>query len=190
MQEVHFCSERKYSSIRPYLTFRHQLPPPQSLRERSYHSVALHVARRANGFVVLHHVRLPSKDAVTVETAEVLQMPVVALGLRVLVTEDQLRTRVRVRREVKVWPSGSEDESRSHLIAACTSRLLAVPVVASAVQLAFLPEVDHVHQQLFAGAAHEAGRVPQLVVTGPLGVDSRLAQTHRLHAVLARLEKQ
>lgn len=62
--------------------------------------------------------------------------------------------------------------------------------MASAVQLAFLPEVDHVHQQLLAGTAHEAGRVPQLVVTGPLGVDSRLAQTHRLPAVLARLEKQ
>lgn len=85
---------------------------------------------------------------------------------------------------------GKEDESPSRLITACTPRLLAVSVVASAVQLAFLPEVDHVHQQLFAGAAHEAGWVPQLVVTGPLGVDSRLAQTHRLPAVLARLERQ
>lgn len=77
-----------------------------------------------------------------------------------------------------------------HLIAACTSRLLAVSIVASAVELAFLPEVDHVHQQLFAGTAHEAGWVPQLVITGPLSVDSRLAQTHWLPAVLARLKKQ
>lgn len=61
--------------------------------------------------------------------------------------------------------------------------------MASAVQLAFLPEVDHVHQQLFAGTAHEAGRVPQLVITGPLGVDRRLTQAHRLPTVLARLEK-
>lgn len=78
----------------------------------------------------------------------------------------------------------------SHLIAACTSWLLAVSIVASAVQLAFLPEVDHVHQQLFAGTAHEAGWVPQLVITGPLSVDSRLAQTHWLLTVLARLKKQ
>lgn len=59
----------------------------------------------------------------------------------------------------------------------------------STVQLAFLVEVDHVHQQLFAGAAHEAGRVPQLVVAGPLSVHGRLAQTHRLLAVVARLEE-
>lgn len=85
---------------------------------------------------------------------------------------------------------GNKGGSRSRLITARTARLLAVPVVASAVQLAFLPEVDHVHQQLLAGTAHEAGRVPQPVVTGPLGVDGRLAQTHRLPAVLARLEKQ
>lgn len=84
----------------------------------------------------------------------------------------------------------NKDWSRSRLVTARTPRLLAVPVVASAVQLALLPEVDHVHQQLFAGAAHEAGGVPQLVVTGPLGVDGRLAQAHRLPAVLARLERQ
>lgn len=91
-----------------YFTFRHQLPappPPPKPEGASYHSVALHVARRAHGLVVLHHVRLPSEDAVTVETAEVLQVPVVALGLRVLVAEDQLRTHVRVRMEVSVWHS-------------------------------------------------------------------------------------
>lgn len=59
--------------------------------------------------------------------------------------------------------------------------------MAAAVHLALLPEVDHVHQQLLAGAAHEAGRVPQLVVAGPLGVDGRLATGHRLLAVVARL---
>lgn len=77
----------------------------------------------------------------------------------------------------------------SHLIAAGAPRLLAVPVVASTVQLAFLPEVDHVHQQLFAGTAHEAGWVPQIVVAGPLSVDGRLAPAHWLPAVLARLKK-
>lgn len=80
--------------------------------------------------------------------------------------------------------------NRSHLITAGAPRLLAVSVVASTVQLAFLPEVDHVHQQLFAGTAHEAGRVPQLVITSPLSVDSRLAPAHWLPAVLARLKKQ
>ena len=72
-----------------------------------------------------------------------------------------------------------------YLVAPPAARLLAVPVVAPAVQLALLPEIDHVHQQFLTGAAHEACRVPQLVVAGPLGVDGRLAQTHRLLAVVA-----
>lgn len=124
-------------------------------------SVVLHVARFADGLVVLHDVRLSSQDAVTVEAAEVLQVPVLSLSLSVLVTEDQL-------------------------IAACTSWLLAVSVMASTVQLPFLPEVDHVHQQLIAGTAHETRWVPQLVVAGALGVDGRFTATHRLLAVTAR----
>ncbi len=62
--------------------------------------------------------------------------------------------------------------------------------MASAVQLPFLPEVDHVHQQLGAGAAHEAGRMPQLVVAGSLGVDGGFAKTHRLLAVMTRLRRE
>lgn len=161
------------------------------MSQRSYHGIALHVARRADRSVVLHDVRLPGEDAITVETAEVLKMPVVALSLSVLVTEDQLRTHKCTRAfrgGFRVLPKMIPNSS--HLIAARASRLLAVAIVTSAVQLAFLPEVDHVHQQLFAGTAHEAGRVPQLVITGPLSVDGRLAQTHRLAAVLARLKKQ
>lgn len=61
------------------------------MSEYSYHSIALHVAWRANRFVILHDIRLPGKDAIAVETTEVLQMPVVALSLSVLVTEDQLQ---------------------------------------------------------------------------------------------------
>lgn len=60
----------------------------------------------------------------------------------------------------------------------------------STVQLSFLPEVDHVHQQFVTGAAHETRRVPQFVVAGPLGVDGRRAQTHGALAVVARLEKK
>lgn len=74
-----------------------------------------------------------------------------------------------------------------HLVTATTAWLLAVAIVAAAVHLALLPEVDHVNQQLLAGAAHEAGRVPQLVVAGPLGVDGRLTASHRLLAMVARL---
>lgn len=58
----------------------------------SHHSVALHVARLADRLVLLHDVRLSGKDAVTFKTAEVLQMPVLALSLSVLITEDQLWT--------------------------------------------------------------------------------------------------
>lgn len=62
-----------------------------SEKERvSHHSVVLHVAGFANRLLVLHDIRLPSEDAVTVEAAEVLQMPVLALGLRVLIAKDQL----------------------------------------------------------------------------------------------------
>lgn len=62
------------------------------MSEYSYHSIALHVAWCANRFVILHDVRLPGKDAITVETTEMLKMPVVALSLSVLITEDQLQT--------------------------------------------------------------------------------------------------
>lgn len=58
----------------------------------SHHSVGLHVAGLADRFFILHDIRLSGKYAVTVETAEVLQMPVLALSQSVLVTEDQLRT--------------------------------------------------------------------------------------------------
>lgn len=133
----------------------------RNLAGRAFHSVALHVARLADRLVLLHDVSLSGEDAVTFKTAEVLQMPVLALSLSVLITEDQL-------------------------ITASTARLLAVSIVASTVQLALLPEVDHVHQQLVAGATHEACWVPHLVVAGPLSVDSWLAQTHRLLAVTAR----
>lgn len=77
---------------------------------------------------------------------------------------------------------------RPHLIAASAAGLLAVSIVASTVQLAFLPEVDHIHQEFAAGTTHEARWVPQLVVASPLSIDSWLAQAHGLLAVMARLE--
>lgn len=76
----------------------------------------------------------------------------------------------------------------SHLITASAPRLLAVSIVASTVQLAFLPEVDHIHQEFGAGTTHKAGWVPQFVVACPLSIDSWLTQTHWLLAVMARLE--
>lgn len=60
----------------------------------SYHSVVFHVAGCADGLVFLHNIYLSSQDAVTVETAEVLQMPVLALSLSILITKDQLWTDV------------------------------------------------------------------------------------------------
>jgi len=57
-----------------------------------YHSVVLHVAGFANRLVFLHDVGLSSQHTVTVKTAEVLQVPIVALGLSVLITEDELET--------------------------------------------------------------------------------------------------
>lgn len=122
--------------------------------------MVLHVAGLADRFVVLHDVRFSSQDTITVKTAEVFQMPVLTLRLSVLITEDQLIT-----------PG--------------TPWLLAVSVVASTVQFTLFPEVDHVHQQLFAGAAYEAGRVPQFVVSGSFGVHSRVAEAHGLLAVTA-----
>lgn len=163
----------------------------------SHHSVVLHVAGFADRFIFLHDIRLSSKDAVALETAEVLQMPVLALSLSVLVTEDQLQTE-SIENVNRVVPPTSQLQIRawlqfhflnifSHLVTSSTTRLLAVSVVASTVQLAFLPEVDHVHQQLGAVTAHEASRVPHLVIAGPLCIHGRLAHTHRLLAVMARL---
>ena len=61
----------------------------------SHHSVVLHVAGPADRLFILHHIRLTGEDAVTVETAEVLQMPVLFLSLSVLITEDQLWTETK-----------------------------------------------------------------------------------------------
>lgn len=177
-------------------TKKKQQKPPAGKEVGSHHGVVPHVAGLADGLVLLHDVRLPGEDTVALEAAEVLQVPVLALGLRVLVAEDQLRTRKRgtsaqpnptcASCSLKANPPPPPPRP-PHLVAAAAARLLAVAVVAAAVHLALLPEVDHVHQQLLAGAAHEAGRVPQLVVAGPLGVDGRLAAGHRLLAVVARL---
>lgn len=78
----------------------------------------------------------------------------------------------------------------SHLVTPCTPGLLAVSIVTAAVQLTLLPEVDHVHQQLFAGAADKAGRVPQLVVAGAFCVHCRFAPLHNLLTVVAGLQKK
>lgn len=58
----------------------------------AHHSIVLHVAGLADRFVIFHHVRLSSKDAIALKTAEVLQMPVLVLSLGVLITKDQLWT--------------------------------------------------------------------------------------------------
>lgn len=131
-----------------------------SLAGCTFHSMVLHVAGLADRFVVLHDVRLSSQDTVTVKTAEVFQMPVLTLSLSILITEDQLIT------------SG-------------TPWLLAVSIVSSTVQFTLFPEVDHVHQQFFAGAAYEAGRVPQFVIAGSFSIHGRVAKTHGLLAVIA-----
>lgn len=52
--------------------------------------MVLHVARCADRFVVLHDVDFSSQNTVTVKAAEVLQVPVLPLGLSVFVTEDEL----------------------------------------------------------------------------------------------------
>lgn len=57
-----------------------------------YHSVVLHVAGFANRLLILHDVGLSSQHTVTVKTAEVLQVPIVALSLGVLIIEDELET--------------------------------------------------------------------------------------------------
>jgi len=53
-----------------------------------------------------------------------------------------------------------------YLVAGGAARLQPLGVVPAAVDLPVLVEVDEVHQQLVAGAAHEAGRVPAHAVTG------------------------
>lgn len=57
--------------------------------------MVLHVAGLTHRLVLLHHVRLSGEDAIAVEAAEVLQVPVLTLGLSVFITEDQLWTDVR-----------------------------------------------------------------------------------------------
>lgn len=53
--------------------------------------MVLHVAGLADRLVLFHDVRLSSKNAIAVKTAEVLQVPVLALSLSVLITKDKLQ---------------------------------------------------------------------------------------------------
>lgn len=79
---------------------------------------------------------------------------------------------------------------RSYLIAAGTAGLLTVTVVSAAEQLPVLPEIDHVNQEFRAGAAGEAGWVPQPVIASPLGVDGGLALLHEQLAGRAELKER
>jgi len=54
----------------------------------------------------------------------------------------------------------------SHLVAGRASRLEQLRVVPATVDLPVLVEVDEIHQQLAAGGAGEAGRVPARTGTG------------------------
>ena len=60
--------------------------------------------------------------------------------------------------------------------------------MATAVELVFLPEVDHVHQQLSADAAHEARWMPELIVAGAVCVHRWGPFSHLLVAVEAQLQ--
>lgn len=56
--------------------------------------------------------------------------------------------------------------ARLYLVAGRASWLQSLSMVAAAVDLPVLVEVDEVYQELFACAAHEAGRVPTNAVAG------------------------
>lgn len=54
-----------------------------------------------------------------------------------------------------------------YLITGCAARLEPLSVVPATVDLPILVEVDEVHQELVAHAAHEAGWMPTHAVTCP-----------------------
>lgn len=81
------CTKASSKQILKFLLFKQTETLRKSL---SYHSVVPHVAWLADRLVILHDIRLSSKDAITLKAAEVLQMPVLTLSLSVLITEDQL----------------------------------------------------------------------------------------------------
>lgn len=54
-----------------------------------------------------------------------------------------------------------------YLITGSAARLQPLGVVSAAVDLPVLVEVDEVHQELVAHAAHKAGWMPTHAVTGP-----------------------
>lgn len=92
-------------------------------------------------------------------------MPVPSLGLRALRGEDDLGGAGHL------WPSAGPSLAlpalrslpwavRHHLITGLAARTQAFGMVATTVDLASMVEVDEVHQQLPAGGAHKALRVP------------------------------
>lgn len=59
----------------------------------------------------------------------------------------------------------------THLVASGAARLLGFGVVPPAVEISVPLEVDEVHQQLLAHAAHEAAGMPAQLGAQPLGKD-------------------
>lgn len=99
-------------------------------------------AVKAEGATITHDVPLTPQLAVTFEAGKMTHVPRLSLCLCALVGKDDLVTRG-------------------------TSGFEALRVVPSAVQLAFLVEVDEVYKQLTAGITAETGRMPAAVGTCP-----------------------
>lgn len=92
------------------------------------------------------------------------------------------------------WPwvlshsGGGAHPTACHLIAAGAPRPDAFTVVAATPGCTVLPEVDEVHQRLGALDAHKAGRMPLLVVAGPVHVDHGAVSRRYSLAELTHLE--
>lgn len=70
-------------------------------------------AGAAVGPTLLHDVALAAQDRLALEAAEVLHVPVAALGLRALVRQDNLRRRAERKRVL--FTGGKQEKSRCRL---------------------------------------------------------------------------
>ena len=116
---------------------------------RAVLNVHLFETLAAVGLGSLHEITLTTKKLVAVEASEVGHVPAAALGLGALVAENDL-------------------------VAGGTARLVQLGVVATTVDLGVdaVVEVDEVYEELIAGGAVEAGRVPARLRTGAGRKDS------------------
>lgn len=84
--------------------------------------------------------------------------------------------------KTKVWDI-------SYLIASSTAGFFTITIMSSTVQVAILPEIDHVYKKFATGTTDKTSWVPQFVISCTFCIDSWVTFFHVQLAAIAGLER-